>query len=47
MWLIIIITYIIGALVTHYIIYKEVNENEIEHQSANIMCVLWPVALLI
>ena len=44
---IIAIVYIIGALVTHYIIYRGTNEDEIEHQSVNIACMLWPVALAI
>lgn len=44
---IIAIVYIIGALVTHYIIYRRANEDEIEHQSANIMCMLWPIVLAI
>lgn len=44
---IVTILYIIGALVTHYIIYRGVSEDEIEHQSANIACMLWPVALAI
>ena len=42
---IVTILYIIGALVTHYIIYRGANEDEIEPQSANIACMLWPVAL--
>ena len=44
---IIAIVYIIGALVTHYIIYRGANEDEIEHESANITCMLWPIALAI
>lgn len=40
------IVYIIGALVTHYIIYRNSDDN-IEHASANIACILWPVAVLI
>ena len=44
---IVTIVYIIGALVTHYIIYRGANEDEVEPQSANIACMLWPVALAI
>ena len=44
---IVTILYIIGALITHYIIYRGASGDEIEHQSANIVCMLWPVALAI
>ena len=41
------IIYIIGILATHYIIYHDRKENNIEHQTANIACLLWPVAMLL
>ena len=43
---IIITTYILGALITHLIIYKD-GEKGIDHNTANICCVAWPAALLI
>ena len=38
-----ILIYIVGAFVTHYYIYKDEDPYEIEHQSANVACVLWPL----
>ena len=42
---IITLLYIMGALVMHYIIYS--SKEAIEHESANIACLLWLVALCI
>ena len=43
--------YIMGALITHYLIYKRVNEEilqeKLDHQTANITCILWPIALML
>lgn len=38
--------YIAGALIAHWIIYRYYKGN-IEHESANILCILWPVAAVI
>lgn len=43
---IVTIVYILGAITAHCFIYSNDN-GEIEHQSANIACMLWPVALAI
>ena len=41
------IIYIIGAILTHYIIYKYRKETNVEHQTANIVSFLWPLALIV
>ena len=43
---IVTIVYILGAITAHCFIYSN-DDGEIEHQSANIACMLWPVALAI
>ena len=43
---IVTIVYILGAITEHCFIYSN-DDGEIEHQSANIACMLWPVALAI
>ena len=43
---IIIAAYILGAFLTHLFIYRD-GEKGIEHSSANIACVAWPVTLLL
>ena len=45
-WIVVAI-YIAGALIAHFIIYRDVTMADAEHQSANITCILWPIALLI
>ena len=40
---IVTILYIVGTLITHYVIYK-VSGDEVEHPTANIVCLLWPIA---
>ena len=42
----IIIIYILGVFITNHIIYKD-GEDDIDHNTASIACVAWPVALLI
>ena len=42
-----IIIYIVGALVTHYIIYIGNREEDIEAETANIASILWPVAVMV
>ena len=44
-WIIVVI-YAIGIFIVHLIIYKD-GEKDIDHSTANIACVAWPVALLI
>ena len=45
--IVVTLTYIVGALLTHCYIYRECKVEDIEHESANIMSILWPVALVI
>ena len=45
--LLIIFGYVLGALITNFIIYKDVEETELEYQSANIASILWPLALVL
>ena len=44
---IVTLVYVIGALITHYIIYRNKKEENIEAQTANLTSLLWPVALCI
>lgn len=41
-----IIGYIIGAVITHYIIYRRCRQEDVEMPMLNIICMLWPVALV-
>ena len=38
-----LIIYCIGAIVTHYLIYKDEDPDEVEHASASAASVLWPL----
>ena len=42
---IITLLYIIGAVIAHCIIYR--SADEIEPETANITCMLWPVAAIV
>ena len=44
-WIVIAI-YVIGIFATHFIIYKG-SEEDIDHNTVNIVCVAWPIAILI
>ena len=39
------LAYIVGALLTHCYIYKEARAEDVEHETANIISILWPFAL--
>ena len=44
---IILVIYIVGAIATHFVIYRNSSLQDIEAETANITCVLWPIVLIV
>lgn len=44
---VILIIYAVGALATHFLVYDNDDKGDVEEETANIVCVFWPLAFVI